>query len=444
MHAYKIDQDNSLALFGGTPVRSKPFPMHNTIGDEEKEAVCKVMDSGVLSKYLGCWHEDFMGGPELRALEEEWADFFGVRHAIAVNSCTSGLFCAVGAIGTAPGDEIIVTPYTMSATAAAPLIYNAIPVFSDIEPDFFCIDPKEIEKKITARTKAIMAVDLFGHPYEADAINELARKYNLNVIEDTAQAPGATYKDKFAGTLGDIGVFSLNYHKHIHCGEGGVVVTDDDTLAERIRLIRNHAESVVEAKGETNLSNMIGFNFRMTEMEASVARCQLRKLPELLEKRRENCRYLADRFKQIPAITPAKTTKGCDHAFYVHACLFNEAVAGIPRDLFIEAVKAELPVFEGREAEGVKLSSGYVKPLYLQPIFQTKTAYGKNGFPFNNPWKKNEISYDQGICPVCEAMHFKKLFLHEMIVPSMSFEDLDDVCNAFFKVWENREILRKD
>ena len=114
MYAHKIKQDDSLAFFGGTPVRSKPFPAHNTIGDEEKKAVCKVMDSGVLSKYLGCWHEDFMGGPEVKALEEEWADFFGTGHAIAVNSCTSGLFCAVGAIGTAPGDEIIVRQGTYS------------------------------------------------------------------------------------------------------------------------------------------------------------------------------------------------------------------------------------------------------------------------------------------------------------------------------------------
>ncbi|MFH1019057.1 MAG: DegT/DnrJ/EryC1/StrS family aminotransferase [Pseudomonadota bacterium] len=429
-----------LAIHGGTPVRTRPFPRHKTIGLEEQEAVAKVLESGVLSKYLGCWHEDFMGGPEVRALEEEWSAHFGVKHAIAVNSCTSGLYAAVGAIGTEPGDEIIVTPYTMSATATAPLIYNAIPVFADIEEDCFCLDPEAVEAQITSRTKAIMVVDLFGQPYDADAINALAVKHGLYVIEDTAQAPGASYRGKAAGTLGHLGVYSLNYHKHIHCGEGGVVVTDDDQLADRVRLIRNHAEAVVEAKGMTNLVNMIGFNFRMTEMEAAVARCQLRKLPALLEKRWENCRYLAAGLADIPAIRPAVIREGCEHAFYVQACKFDGQVAGISRDRFIEAVRAELPVFEGREKEGVKIGCGYVRPLYLQPIFQKKIAYGTGGYPFVNQ-SGNNVSYEKGICPVCERMHEKELFTHEMIVPSMDRPDLDEVLQAFVKVWENREAL---
>ncbi len=433
----------TLAIQGGKPIRTNPFPRHNTIGGEEKAAVGRVLDSGVLSKYLGCWHEDFMGGPEVRALEEEWADFFKVKHAVAVNSCTSGLYCAVGAIGTEPGDEIIVTPYTMSATATAPLIYNAVPVFADIEPDCFCLDPTSVAQKITPHTRAILVVDIFGQPYSADAVNRLAEEHGLYVIEDTAQAPGATFQGRFAGTLGHIGVYSLNYHKHIHCGEGGVVVTDDDNLADRVRLIRNHAEAVVEAKGTADLTNMIGFNFRMTEMEAAVARCQLKKLPALLEKRLENCRYLAEKLTQIPAIAPAKIREGCRHAFYVQACKFDETVAGITRDRFVEAVRAELPVFEGREAEGVKLSCGYVKPLYLQPLFQKQTAYGGNGFPFRNPWRQDDRVYEKGDCPVCERMHEKELFLHEMMVPSLSRNDLDDVARAFEKVWENRGSLMR-
>lgn len=431
----------TLAIHGAKPVRTRPFPRHKTIGAEEKAAVGRVLDSGVLSKYLGCWHENFMGGPEVRALEEEWAEYFGARHAIAVNSCTSGLFCAVGAIGTEPGDEIIVTPYTMSATAAAPLIYNAVPVFADIEADCFCLDPKSVAERITPRTRAIMVVDLFGQPYDADAINALAKEHGLYVIEDAAQAPGARYRGRAAGTLGHIGVYSLNYHKHIHCGEGGVVVTDDDGLAEKVRMIRNHAEAVVGARGVTDLVNMIGFNFRMTEMEAAVARCQLRKLPALLEKRLENCRYLADGLAKIPAITPAAIRRGCDHAFYAHVCTFDAAAAGVSRDRYIEAVRAELPVFEGREAEGVSLGCGYVRPLYLEPIFQEKIAYGSGGYPFSGPWEGGEPSYEKGICPVCERMHESELFHHEMMVPSMERADMDDVLRAFSKVWENRRDL---
>lgn len=431
-----------LAIHGGKKLRSKPFPRHKTIGLEEKKAVERVMESGVLSKYLGCWHENFMGGPEVQALETEWADFFGVNHAIAVNSCTSGLFCAVGAMGTEPGDEIIVTPYTMSATAMAPLIYNAIPVFADIEADYFCLDPLDIEARITPHTKGILVVDLFGHAYDADAINAIARKHDLWIIEDTAQAPGGTYKDRFTGTLGDVGVFSLNYHKHIHCGEGGIVVTNDNTIADRIRLIRNHGESVVEEMGVSNIVNLIGFNFRMTEMEAAVARCQLKKIPGLIEKRIENQKYIADRLAAIPAITAPVTRAGCKHVYYMDACKFDEGVAGVSRNHFIEAVQAELPVFEGREAEGVRINYGYVKPIYLQPIFQEKTAYGSNHFPFNNP-ERADLTYNKGACPVCERMFEKELFTHEMMLPSMTKDDMDDVIQAFYKVWENREALNE-
>jgi dTDP-4-amino-4,6-dideoxygalactose transaminase len=433
----------TLAIHGGRPVREKPFPAHNTIGEEEKRAVNRVLDSGVLSKFLGCWHADFYGGTEVHALEQEWAAHFGAKHAIAVNSCTSGLFCAVGAIGVEPGDEIIVTPYTMSATATAPLIFNAVPVFADIEEEHFCLDPEAVREKITPRTKAIMVVDLFGQPYDTAAINALAAEHGLFVIEDTAQALGAIQAGKFAGTLGHIGVYSLNYHKHIHCGEGGIIVTDDDDLAERMRLIRNHAEAVVEAKGVSDLTNMIGFNFRLPEMEAAVARCQLRKLPALLQKRQENSGYLSERLAQIPAITPPRVRYNCTHAYYVHACRFHEDIAGVSRNAFVDAVKAELPPFALREAEGVKLSYGYVKPLYLQPLFQQRIAYGSKGFPFCSSEFAGTVDYRKGSCPTTERMHEQELFIHEFMVPSMTTKDLEDVVAAFEKVWDNRAQLQE-
>src|SRR5574341_1205170 len=244
-----------LAINNGEKVRTQKFPAYITVGKEEEKAVLRVIKSGVLSRFLGSWHEDFYGGPEVRAFEKEWAKYFNVKHAIAVNSATSGIYCAMGATGVGPGDEVIVSPYTMTASSVAPLIYNAIPVFADIEEDYFCLSPESVEERITERTKAIIVVDIFGQPYDADKINAIAKKYDLFVIEDCAQAPGATYKGKYAGTLGDIGIFSLNYHKHIHTGEGGVAVTNNDELAEKIRLIRNHAEAVVEAKGYNSLVN---------------------------------------------------------------------------------------------------------------------------------------------------------------------------------------------
>lgn len=427
-----------LAINGGEKIRNTLFPAYRIMGKEEEKAVEEVIRSGILSKYLGCWDEDFMGGTQVRALEKEWAEYFGVKHAIAVNSATSGLYCAVGAAGVGPGDEIIVSPYTMCASATAPLIYNAIPIFADIEEDYFCLDPGSVEKRITERTKAIIVVDIFGQPYDADKINAIARKYNLLVIEDTAQAPGARYGGKYAGTLGDMGVFSLNYHKHIHCGEGGIIVTNNDELAERLQLIRNHAEAVVEEKGVKNLNNMIGFNYRMTELEAAVARQQLKKLACLLDERRSNIKYLADKLRTIPCLGIPPERVNTQHAYYMQPIKFKKEIVGISREKYIEAVKAELMPIELREAEGVSMGCGYVKPLYLQPLFQNKIGYGGTDYPFC----LSNVSYEKGICPVCEKMHYEELIIHDMIKPFLSKEDLDDVYMAFKKVYDNIDELR--
>lgn len=429
-----------LAINGGKKVRTKPFPPNLTIGKEEEREVAKVIKSGVLSRFLGVWHNDFFGGPEVQALEKEWAKYFNVKHAISVNSCTSGLYCAVGAIGTEPGDEIIVSPYTMSASATAALIYGGIPIFSDIEEDCFCIDPADIERKITPRTRAIIAVDIFGQPIASEKIRKIAKKHGLYVIEDAAQAPGAKYGDKFAGNLGDIGVYSLNYHKHIHSGEGGMVVTDDDKLADRVRLIRNHAESVVDAKGEKDLVNMVGFNYRMTELEAAVVRCQLKKLSRLLEARIENCKYYTTNLSGITSITLPKIRENCRHSFYVYPMKFNAEIAKIDRNRFADAVKAELAVTRLRETEGVKIGCGYVKPIYLQPMFQKKIAFGSKGYPFN--LHRGKLDYSRGICPIVEKMHFEELFFHDLMHPFMSRKDMDDVIKAFWKVWENRKEIK--
>ena len=338
-----------------------------------------------------------------------------------------------------PGDEVIVSPYTMAASATAPLVFNAIPVFADIEPDTFCLDPLSIEKCITPKTKAIIVVDIFGQPYDAEGINLIAKKYGLKVIEDAAQAPGACYKGNFAGTLGDVGVYSLNYHKHIHCGEGGVVVTNDDNIAERVQLIRNHAEAVVGAKGVSDLTNMIGFNFRLPELECAIVRCQLHKLEELIEKRRRNCEEIAKRLSQIPAIIAPVVRDGCTHVYYVQPFKFSEEVAGVGRDVFLDAVKAELSGSDIREKEGVLIFGGYIKPLYLQPMYQHRIAYGSMGYPFVN----TNVCYDKGICPVTERMFEKELFYHSLMTPGMTKMDLEDVCCAFEKVWDSRVELNK-
>lgn len=431
-----------LAVNGGSKVRTKKFPAYITIGKPEKDALCEVVDSGVLSAFLGAWHNKFYGGKQVQALEEEWASFCGAKHAISVNSNTSGLIAAMGAIGLSPGDEVIVTPYSMTISASAPLFYGAIPVFADIESDYFCLDPESIELKITDKTKAILIVDLFGHPYDVEVVNKIARKHGLYVIEDAAQTPGGQYKGQYTGRFGDIGIFSLNYHKHIHAGEGGILVTDNDELADNLCLIRNHAEAVVEAKNHPTLLNMVGFNFRMTELEAVVGRCQLKKLPEFLDDRIQNVLYLIEGLKQIPAITPPKIHPDAKHAFYVQAFKFDAQRAGVSREAFIDAVKAELPLMELREEEGVLISSGYVRPLYLQPLYQKRIAFGKNGYPFTLAGE--HVCYDKGICPVAERMHYEELFMSDLCHPFMSPKDLDDIVTAFHKVWDGRNSLRSE
>jgi perosamine synthetase len=421
-----------LAIKGGEPVRKKLFPAYNTIGKEEKEALQKVLDSGNLSQYLGVWADDFFGGPTVRKFEEAWCKAFNIQYAVSVNSNTSGLFAAIGACGIEPGDEVIVSPYTMSASAIAPVVYGGVPVFADIDPDTFCLDPKSIEACITPRTKAILVVHIFGHPADMDAIMLIAKKHKLKVIEDCAQAPLGKYKGKYVGTIGDIGIFSLNYHKHIHTGEGGVIITNDAGLAEKCQLIRNHAENVVEAKGVTDLTNMVGYNYRMTEIEAAIGVEQLKKLPQLLEERLKNAAFLHEAIGSINGLTsPPWVEAPSVHTFYVQPVKYDQNVFEVHRNDFVNAIKAEIPSAVLRETAPL-IGAGYVKPLYLQPIYQQRAA-----FAFNNDRFSGEVDYSKGICPVTERMHFNELITHEYMRPGMSREDMEDVVRAFEKVAKN-------
>ena len=227
-------------------IRTAPFPAYNPIGDEEVQAAANVVKSGMLSDYIARSGDKFLGGKYVRELEARWADYHCVKHAISFNTATSALIAGVGALGILPGDEVLVIGYSMCISATAPLFYDAIPVFVDIEDDCFCMDPKSVVDRITPKTKAILPVDLFGQSSNMVALCEIAEKYNLKILCDSSHVPGCRYNGGFSGTFGDIGVYSLNQHKIIHCGEGGIAVTDDDELALRLQLIRNHAEAVVE------------------------------------------------------------------------------------------------------------------------------------------------------------------------------------------------------
>ena len=422
----------SLALFGGPKTITKLFNRYNPIGLEEVQAAKDVIESGVLSQFIGAWHEDFYGGPKVREFERKCAEYFGVKHAITVNSWTSGLIAAVGAIGIEPGDEVIVTPWTMCASATAILQWNAIPVFADIDPETFNLDPKSVEANITPYTKAIMVVDIFGQSANMDALMDIARRHNLKVISDTAQAPGAVYKGKYAGTLADVGGYSLNYHKHIHTGEGGILVTNDDVIAERLQLIRNHAEAVVAGKGVADLSNMIGYNFRLGEIECAIGIEQLKKLGGYVASRQKAAAQLTAGLSGLTGLRTPVIQQDCTHAYYVYPMVLDVDLLGISRARIVEAL----------QAEGVTGLGASYQNVHLLPIFQKKIAYGSKGFPWNSDICHREVSYAKGICPVAEDMNDRRYMGYAMCLHELSEDDLGLVISAFHKVWANLQALR--
>ncbi|UYO93974.1 DegT/DnrJ/EryC1/StrS family aminotransferase [Pollutimonas sp. M17] len=423
--------DTRLALFGGPKTIDRPFKRYNPIGREEVEAAKQVVESGVLSQFIGAWDPDFYGGPKVKEFERKCENYFGVKHAITVNSWTSGLIAAVGAIGIEPGDEVIVTPFTMCASATAILHWNAIPVFADIDPDTFCLDPKSVEANVTPFTKAIMAVDIFGHSANMDALMEIARKHKLKVITDTAQAPGAMYKGRFAGTLSHVGGFSLNYHKHIHTGEGGILVTDDDELAERLRLIRNHAEAVVGDMDLANLTNMIGYNFRLGEIECAIGIAQLDKLAELVTGRQKIAQRLTVGLAGLKGLKTPTIEEGCTHSYYVYPLVFDVKKLGISRTRILEAL----------QAEGLQgLAGGYVN-VHLLPMYQRKIAYGTHGFPWSSDVCRREVNYAKGICPVAEELHDQTFAGFPMCLHELTDDDVALIIAAFRKVWAQLDSL---
>jgi dTDP-4-amino-4,6-dideoxygalactose transaminase len=421
-----------LALCGGDKLIEKPFNSYNTIGKEEKNAAIEVIESGVLSKFLGTWGPDFFGGSKVQEFERQCEAFFEVKHAIVVNSWTSGLIMAVGAIGIEPGDEIIVTPWTMSASATAILHWNAIPVFADIEPHTFCIDPKSIEEQITSQTKAIMVVDIFGHSANMKSILAIAKKNNLKVISDTAQAPGAMYHGKYAGTLADIGGYSLNYHKHIHTGEGGILVTNSDLYADKLRLIRNHAEVVVESKGNKDLSNMIGFNFRLGEIESAIGIEQIKKLPKLIKSRQKIAERLSNGLSDLKGLKIPYVESHCTHVYYVYPIVLDIKLLKISKESIAQALTAE----------GVLGITTKYQNIHLLPMYQEKIAYGSKGFPWNSEISQRDVDYSKGICPIAETLQDDSFIAFAGISQyDLSKSDVDLIISAFKKVWSNLESL---
>lgn len=423
---------NKLALFEGDKTINHQFKKFNTIGSEEINSVIKVMKSGVLSSFLGTWSKDFYGGKNVIALEKAFKKKYQVKYALAVNSWTSGLICAVGALNIEPGDEVILTPFTMSACAAAIIHWNVIPVFVDIDENNFNLNPELIEQNITEKTKAIIAVDIFGHPCDINEIKKIANKYKLKIITDSAQCPWAFNNNNINGTESDIGGFSLNYHKHIHTGEGGIIITNDKNLYERMALIRNHAEAVIGQMGRKDLNNMIGYNFRMGEIEAAIGLEQLKKLEQIVKRKKEICNRFNEKLSRLDGLITPNIKNNNTHAYYVYPLKLDDSKIFVTREKIIEALVAE----------GIKegLVGGYTN-LHLLPMFQEKIAYGENGFPWSLTKNGKEISYKKGICPVAEKLHDKNLILFQVCLFDLTDKDTELIIMAFEKVWKNLNYL---
>jgi len=417
-----------LAINGGKPTAELKLHQKFYGKSEMKERMNSLIYSEYFSGYRGSWRDAFWGGENVKELEKFFSEYLGGDNkALAVNSCTSALIVACGAIGLKPGDEVIVTPWSMSCSATAPMIYGATPVFADIDPQTFCLDPDDVKKKITPRTKAIIVVDLFGHMYD-QRINEIAVEYDLFVIEDAAQAIGAKYdgEDGFAhaGTIGDIGCFSFTQGKHFTSGEGGFIVTSNPTLYMKCALIRNHAEAVISSapKNESffDYENLVGMNLRMTEFQAVVLLEQLKHIDEEIARRN----HIVNVFRNslaIPNMSLSATKNNFLHAYYVLAFFYLEEGDAPKREKFIEAVNAEIKIKESMMSmQSEFCRCGYIDPLYKMPVFKYRNI---EPLEIVENYQKDEF---------CLTL-FQKYEINDAEVRL--------IASAFNKVWENRKEL---
>ena len=402
---------------------------YNTYGKDEEQAALKVLKSRKLSNYLAKYGKNFMGGKNVIKFENHCKKFFKTKYAIAVNSWTSGLVAAAGAINLNPGDEVIVTPNTMSATIAAILHWGAIPIFCDIEDVYFNIDPKKISKLITKRTKAIFVVDIYGHPCDYKEIIKIAKNHKIFVVSDNAQSPGAYYYKRYSSSIADIGGISLNYHKHIHTGEGGVILTNNKNLYYRCCLIRNHAEAIVyDDKKIKNISNLVGYNFRFGEIEAAIGMVQLKKLKKLVLRRQYIAKILTQNLKRYDWIKLPSVEKNSTHSFYIYPIILNIKKIKISRDSLIEKIKKF----------GLKgIHSGYL-PSNLLPMFKKKNVFGYKKFPWSIN-KSIKYNYKKGTCPVAEKLYFDSLICFEMCRYQLDNYDLKNLVIFLRKIFDDVE-----
>lgn len=365
-----------LAVRGGTRVVPEKLKVNwPIVTQEDKEAVLRVLDSGILWGITSdeAETEGEIVAPEMHALEREFAEYCGTKYCLAVNGGTAAIHLGIAAAGVGPGDEVITSPFSFLATAAAVLHQNAIPVFVDIEPRTFNMDVTKIEEKITPRTKAIVPVHIHGVPADMNEINALAKRHGLIVIEDACQAPGAYYKGKRAGNLGDMAAFSLNGTKNFAVGEGGLFVTNNEDYRDRANIVRQIGEELPPGDGSNKYKHMMAWNYRAQEMPCAFARSQLRRLDQINATARQNAEYLTQRLSRIKGIIPPYVPHDRTSIYHKYRIRLAPEELGLRVEPipFRDAVKAAL------EAEGVDVVFWQTQALPGMSIFQSMQGYGK-------------------------------------------------------------------
>ncbi|MFJ2160889.1 DegT/DnrJ/EryC1/StrS family aminotransferase [Streptomyces sp. NPDC087856] len=435
---------SKLAVLGGTAAvpparRQVEWPV---IEDDDRKAVLDALDGGRLVS-------DTDGETPVSLLEREWAERFGYDHCVAVANGTAALSLALAALGIGPGAEVIVPALSFIATGLAPLHNLAVPVFADIDPVTFNIDPDDIERRITPRTAAIIPVHLHGAPADMDRINEIARRHGLAVIEDAAQAPGATYRGRPVGGLGDMGAFSLQVTKNIPtCGEGGLLVTGDAELAGSARRARQFGEDIESGKDRDYVSHRLGWNQKMNALQAAFTRAQLTRFDGYEQSRQANITRFLDRLSALPGLTVPTAPPGTTHVWHILRFRLDPAAADLPGvtpERFRDALRRVL------RAEGVAMSRYQLMPLPDQTVFRDRTGFGR-GYPWaalehearDAQVRDGEEEFTvppDGDHPVTRAVIRDSLTLQKRHLNPGSGELLDRYADAFEKTWQHLDVV---
>lgn len=408
-------KDNELALFGGEKVKQEPFSRGKRFGEEELQQVKEALEQNTLF---------YTKGSKVKKFNEKFAKMYGRKYCVAVSSGTAAVHVGLAAAGAGPGDEVITSPITDAGSVIGILLQNAIPVFADLDEYTYNMDPESVEEKITEKTKAIVVVHLAGNPADMDAIMNIAEKYGIKVIEDCAQSYLCYYKGKLAGTIGDIGCFSLNDFKHISAGDAGMCIMNDNSLHIKASMFADkNYNRFTKDLDEARRIDFVAPNYRMSELQAAVAIAQLDKLDYICSTRRKYGEKITKGIKDLPGIYPPQITAGGKSSYWFYMIRINEEEAGAGKDEFAKALKAE----------GIPNAPGYIqKCVYEYGLFKNKSAYKGTNCPFDCKYYGKNTDYFTGMCPNAEKILETaiKIPLNE----HFSQKDIDDIIKAISKV----------